>query len=704
MDEHSELDIESRYMLDDGTPFQIGLSGPNNEEQTESCRERNERFYTAVLSWAEDRPGINASLGKNTSLMKDAEVTSSAMRAVLQYPALHLGFDRENKARILTKYWHRSLVKNTEIRLFHITGIADINGCNYLTCEIVHADLDDKPTYHAVSYVWGSLDVNYPIIINGTQCLLITKSLQDFLEEAFSSPEKVKGVMIWADQLSIDQYNPEERSQQVLLMRRVFQQSGLTYLWLGKADEDTAYLSSLLASIEASSLKYDTAVKACNQPSVKEAVSILASDPATGHIPPGRYPGWMAAARIVYRPWFSRMWVFQEAVAAPVSYFVCGKYAFRLNTLVSALILLPTMWSNVILPSFDSYASIGAMTIQHSMVHGPKDRYDGYRQDLLQLLSNTRTFECSDPRDRVYAALSLQSKNNHIMVPIDYSRSVSEIYTDTAKRIILGQRNLHTLEYITEERDLDSLASPSWVPNWMDKVYNSKCPLEADLVKQRKFNAGGCPSFTPEFADCGLVLLAKGRIIDTVESLASDSFYIGGRHGATAQFLGKELLFQSLLETVEKRLLMDTPALQQTERAQLIVVRTLTADGTRILPTPTISRFDDCHASALADMLRASEPPSEQALDAFRNLSPLLYICRGRVIATLRNRYICLAPMMAWKDDVIGLLQGSSLPWILRPQAKNGQYKVVGACYVDGIMYNEEEDTTETLSNTIELI
>ncbi|MCJ1317293.1 hypothetical protein MMC15_002616 [Xylographa vitiligo] len=517
------------------------------------------------------------------------------------------------------------------------------------------------------------------------------------------SPEKVKDALIWGDQLCIDQYSPEERSQQVLLMRRIFQESLLTYLWLGKEDDGTASLASLLTSIEASSLRYDTAVKALNQPSVEEAVSILASDQGALSIPPGRYPGWMAAAQIIDRPWFSRLWVFQEAVAAPASFFVCGKHAFRLNTLELALILLPTMWSNVRFHSFGPFAMVGAMGTQHSMLHGPKDRYDHYRQDLLQLLSNVRAFECSDPRDRVFAALSLQRKDNHIIVPIDYNRSVYDVYTDTAKRIVLHQRNLQILEYLTEERDLDSLVLPSWVPNWMDKVFRNGCPLEADLVKQRKFNAGGYPTFTPTFADCGQILLAKGKIIDTIESLASDVLHIGGRHGATAGFLTKELLFHSLLELVEKPLLNETPELRQAERVKLIAVRTLTADGTRILRTPTISQFDECNALALADMLQASEAPSERALDAFRTLSPLLYVCSGRAIATLHNRYICLAPMAAQKDDVIGLLQGSSLPWVLRPEAKNGQYKVVGACYVDGIMYNEEGETKETLSNAIEL-
>ncbi|MCJ1281777.1 hypothetical protein MMC26_001100 [Xylographa opegraphella] len=690
-------------MLQDGTPLQINVTGLEDDAQTRSCRERNERFYSAVFSWAKDQAGINVIFDKD-SLIVAAEAWSNAIHALLQYPALHLGLDSERKARIFTNYWHHPLVKETDIRLFHITGMAAIDGSNYLTCEIVHADLNDKPNYHAVSYAWGSLDVNYPIIIDESHCLLITKSLQDFLEQAFLSSEKIEGALIWADQLCINQYNPEERSQQVLLMRRIFQESCLTYLWLGKEDESTAHLASLLASIEASSLRYDTAVKACNQPSVEEAVSILASDPATARIPPGHDPGWLAAAQILYRPWFSRLWVFQEAVAAPVSFFVCGKYPFSLDTLELALILLPTMWSNVLFQSTYPFHTVGFMRTQHSMFHGPKARYDRYRQDLLQLLSNARTLECYDPRDRVYALLSLQPEENHIIVPIDYSRSVFETYADTAKAIALDQRNLHILEHITEERDLNCLVAPSWVPNWMDKEYSSRCPLEADLVKQRKFNAGGCPSCTPEFANSGQILVTKGKIIDIIELLVSDVLYIGGRHGASAEFLAKELRFQILMDLVGKRLLEETPGVPQLERAQLIVVRTLTADGTRILRTPTISHFNEYHTLALADMLRDPQSRSEHALDAFRKLSPLLYICSGRVIAALRNGYICLAPMMAQKNDVIGLLQGSSLPWVLRPQAKNGQYKVVGACYVDGIMYNEQGDTAEILSSTIELI
>ncbi|MCJ1386215.1 hypothetical protein MMC17_009341 [Xylographa soralifera] len=229
------------------------------------------------------------------------------------------------------------------------------------------------------------------------------------------------------------------------------------------------------------------------------------------------------------------------------------------------------------------------------------------------------------------------------------------------------------------------------VPNCMDKVYNSRYPLEAHLVKQRKFNAGGSPSSTPEFTDCGQISLAEGNVIDTIESMASDVFYTDGLYGVTADFFAHELLFHSLLELVGKRLLKTMLELQQSDRAQLVVVGTLTADGTRVLRSPTIFKIDDFHAFALPEMLRASKSPSERALNAFRNLFSLLYICSGRVIATLRHRYLCIAPIVPLKGDVIGLLQGSFLPWVLRPQTENEHY-------------NEAGDTTNTLSDTIEPI
>ena len=417
-------DYQPWYYLDDGILIKRERISPRNEEHVESSRQRNERFYQAFISWAKERVPDFTSDRYGFS-MREAEARINSIRAVWQYPVLHLDLDREKQARILTKHWPRPLVKETEIRLFRMTGSITIDECSYLKCEFVHADLDEAPSYHAVSYAWGSLNVNYPIIINDNECLLITRSLQDFLLQAFLFPEKTRNALFWADQLCIDQYNTDERSQQVLLMHRIFQQSQLTHLWLGKEDESTQWLDILLAAIGASSLKYQTARKAVSRPSIQKAISILASDPAIGVIPSGSFPGWEAVERITNRPWFSRMWVFQEAVAAPTSFFVCGKYVFHFNTLELALLLLPTMWSNVVSLDLEKYAKICSMRLYHSISHGPKDEYGDVRQDLLELLSNTRTFECSDTRDRVYAALSLQSNEDQVRIPIDYNKTVS---------------------------------------------------------------------------------------------------------------------------------------------------------------------------------------------------------------------------------------------------------------------------------------
>ena len=41
--------------------------------------------------------------------------------------------------------------------------------------------------------------------------------------------------------------------------------------------------------------------------------------------------------------------------------------------------------------------------------------------------------------------------------------------------------------------------------------------------------------------------------------------------------------------------------------------------------------------------------------------------------------------------DVLCVLQGASMPLVLRPAEKRGEHKIVGEAYVDGVMYGEVE-------------
>ncbi|KUJ19317.1 uncharacterized protein LY89DRAFT_731721 [Mollisia scopiformis] len=88
-------------------------------------------------------------------------------------------------------------------------------------------------------------------------------------------------------------------------------------------------------------------------------------------------------------------------------------------------------------------------------------------QALLELLSQRRGCCLSDPRDMIYAHLGLASAITRLKIPIDYDKSVSEVYQYTTRLFVewYGLKNiLHHVESIS----LGGLQRgyPSWVPDW----------------------------------------------------------------------------------------------------------------------------------------------------------------------------------------------------------------------------------------------
>ena len=62
--------------------------------------------------------------------------------------------------------------------------------------------------------------------------------------------------------------------------------------------------------------------------------------------------------------------------------------------------------------------------------------------------------------------------------------------------------------------------------------------------------------------------------------------------------------------------------------------------------------------------------------------------CLGRSFISTREGYIGLAPKTTKVGDIVCVLLGSSTPMVLRA-TEDGHYKVVGQCYVHGLMYGE---------------
>ena len=92
------------------------------------------------------------------------------------------------------------------------------------------------------------------------------------------------------------------------------------------------------------------------------------------------------------------------------------------------------------------------------------------------------------------------------------------------------------------------------------------------------------------------------------------------------------------------------------------------------------------------DELRQGGYPTDQEnRDFMRMRGTIGTMTCYRVLFTTVEKYMGLAPLTARIGDMIFLLPGADVPFVLR-HVQDEEYEVVGQCYTHGIMYGERAD------------
>lgn len=165
----------------------------------------------------------------------------------------------------------------------HIRGLIVLPGVKGEFDDPIHAtletvSLDESPNYEALSYVWGEPTDSKSMVLNGEQ-ISIRPSLDCALRH-LRRPDSYR--ILWVDAVCINQDDLDERAEQLKLMRRVYQTASTVLVWLGPRTDDT---DAAMRSIE----KFDKPFWQTYDFQVK-------------------------FMEILYRPWFTRIWVVQEFV------------------------------------------------------------------------------------------------------------------------------------------------------------------------------------------------------------------------------------------------------------------------------------------------------------------------------------------------------------------------------------------------------
>ena len=574
------------------------------------------------------------------------------------------------------KYTYQRLKPN-EIRLLELQDHPDESR---LIRRIFTVDRANCPPYTAISYVWGANqqvppkqivceepDSHVPVTTN------LEGALRSVVHSRASGPSTTsqedgssQGMLVWVDAISINQSDVKEKSRQVSMMQEIYQCAEDVHIWLGEADEHTAGAFDLM----------DTIVWVI-QRDPRFTLPLKATAARETRIPPKnrdmremvalhRYQD--AFIALLERPWFTRIWIVQEAAASQKAKVFCGHHSIAWDDLVAAV----DGSLYLVIRASDTFGRERMLQIAktreeyQARIHGVSDSdHRSGMEHLQRILIRHHDASSTIPHDMIYAlrglaglptiyeehqrfVTNLMSSEkelpsmvdwNDMTEQVDYMKSMEEVYTEVASKILSECQTLDLLRACTWPRQANAL--PSWVPDWSTPGPHHPLDIEprSERVRFVPYSAAtNREKYEPRFYD------EDG---DATETYDSD------------------------------------------------IIRYLCLSGFTIGVIKAFHRSDDWPDIGIG------LPPHVLIRLLGRGSSS-----RRLAIAMTEGNKPCIVPIEAQEGDEIGLFQGGKNPLVLRRSTdeidttneRNHQVpirKLIGECFVDGIKDRSTYNTSK---------
>jgi len=591
----------------------------------------------------------------------------------------------------LAPYEYRPLDRSRqEIRLL---TIEPGSGSDMVRCTLKHAFLDTTPPphYETTSYVCGDPAIKSTIILHGheTQAMATSETVLRRMRL------RDRARTVWIDSICIDQNDTDERGHQVGMMYQVYTKTRRNLIWLGPGDD------TLAESIEAmETILREVAIETRDFADFDELVIDRESGAARfSNTPLSNPEDYLDFLRLLESPWFSRLWIVQEASLAPSSECHYGEFIVPLTGILRSARWLYYKWYQ--LPEIPKSASLSienAVSIFHSA-----DRELGYFTPDAEAAAATmalylRQFwglQTFDRRDRVFAILGLwQMVTKTPVLPDslrpDYNLSVGEVFSIGIRYAIEESGGLWPLESISEPpQNPEDALWPSWVPVIDADPWGKEEPFR---LRGGHFEVDNDTALiTERDSDRPSDLIVSGVLFDTVVEV-TPAVTLGMTFGD----------IYTLLEDLER---------PRCESRAGTLVGDLETQISLVLLGGTIRDARMAHQEALQgyrsfkaylkEVVAVPRRPRDRASGVSDDYtlvgdyqSSLLRNSRYRAVFHTTTGHMGLGPRCTQPGDVVAIPYGSNLPMVMRPlpeqaELPKGRYMLLGASYVYGIMDGE---------------
>ena len=295
-----------------------------------------------------------------------------------------------------------------------------------------------RPIDRFVNYAWELVKEKHRLKPNAT--FYVRPNLGDALRhlrnyserEQDQSQHEPETLILWVDCICINQNDENEKSAQVSRMADIYKRADGVWIWLGKENEDSSVGMEFVGRIPELEREDMFSVKGS---SAQE---------------------WSAFIALMRREWFRRRWVVQELAFAKEAYLLCGDssvhwldycsaveiYLRRADTIAALYDDSPDFRQQLTVLGDVKASGAGKMiSVTNEFVRGATERL----KTLEALVSELTMFEAGDPRDAVYALMTLawdvqhgsqqrrpmwQHGASRVTFTADYKKNILQVFKD----------------------------------------------------------------------------------------------------------------------------------------------------------------------------------------------------------------------------------------------------------------------------------
>ncbi|KAF4465011.1 HET-domain-containing [Fusarium albosuccineum] len=537
-------------------------------------------------------------------------------------------------------------------------------------------NLDDCPSFTALSYVWGSATPGEAFITCNSCHIPITTSCYQAL--AFLQPAWGK-LTIWVDAICINQKNDEEKNVQIPLMQEIYAWARHVYIWLGPGDGTTKkhfrFLAGLDMEIEfpgpvpwhngkglvtpaQQRLKYNfgRVFKSLRARPSPISCTRLSVTNGLGHLD-----------KFLDNNWLHRAWTFQEITLASSPVLVCGNSRLPWKKFIESMQSLTVIADNT--------------------------RYDGGRWGLKILQEHPFTPSAALLEWQALVQIWLRC----VPPDPDHFKSVGQVYHEFTTTLISWEPSF--VNFLIDAGGAPLTDAPSWVPNFhtiRDRSWLSSW-FTHDYLEWREWSREEL-----QIKIEGSELSLKGAIIDASTPLVSalPRIKLDENGSLTSEaidpFLRVVLFIYHWLAFVRRYLpipkgygFMSEGILDILHGPEYnFVIQEGDRDSFNALHRILVkhSTADDG-----IDLSKTPEAAITEITSEKRVVNYIVRLCNQvsgkRGLFVSQGGKVGSGPEQMAEGDIICIFEGVSAPMVLRKQGDSGQaYQVLGPALIGGLM------------------